>query len=388
MSINSISIILFLIVLFSIIFKHRKKFSFEKIGFIPIIAILRTKFGINFINSVAKKHPTAIKRLAFVGVFIGFVGMILMTVMVVYSFINLFLHPNAPASVSLVIPGVKLPGQQMFFPFWYTILALFVVVLIHEFGHGIVAKSYKLPIKNTGFLLFLFLPGAFVEPDEAKLQKSKLKIKTSVFAAGPWFNALLSILMIILMLGIGLAINNVAEQEGIYFTQVEANSSAYEVGLPVNTTFVAINNYSVKNINEFLIALQKINLTIGSNLNMTTDSNKTYSLIIKPDPNDGKPKIGISNIKTEYRFNSIINKVLFNILRIIHEYFFWIMFLSLGIGSANLLPIGPFDGGRMLYAVLESKFGSTRSKKIIAKISSIIIIMLLILIVYPIIRAI
>ena len=57
--------------------------------------------------------------------------------------------PSAPPTMSLVIPGIQIPGSPVFIPFWYGILALFCVVVIHEFGHGIVARANGIKIQQT-----------------------------------------------------------------------------------------------------------------------------------------------------------------------------------------------------------------------------------------------
>jgi len=49
---------------------------------------------------------------------------------------ELIFVPTAPPTLSLVIPGVQIPGSPIFVPFWYGIIALFTVILVHEFGHG------------------------------------------------------------------------------------------------------------------------------------------------------------------------------------------------------------------------------------------------------------
>ena len=63
--------------------------------------------------------------------------------------------------------------------------------------------------------------------------------------------------------------------------------------------------------------------------------------------------------------------------------------LSLGIGIVNLLPIGPTDGGRMYLIALQKLFKKKESAmKLWSKTASILIIMLIILVVVPILRAI
>ena len=62
--------------------------------------------------------------------------------------------------------------------------------------------------------------------------------------------------------------------------------------------------------------------------------------------------------------------------------------LSLGIGLANLMPLGPVDGGRMLYLSMIDMFGKEKASKWLVKISMVVYVTLLVLILVPIIKSI
>ncbi|NJL44262.1 MAG: hypothetical protein HC945_03040, partial [Nitrosarchaeum sp.] len=68
--------------------------------------------------------------------------------------------------------------------------------------------------------------------------------------------------------------------------------------------------------------------------------------------------------------------------------FMWILFLSLALGLGNLLPLGPFDGGRMFLLFLQGRFTEERAKAIWTKVSVLLLIILLCLVFIPMIRAI
>ena len=94
------------------------------------------------------------KKLGHAGIYFGYVGLVLMFVMIVYAVVNLFIAPEAPAMIGPVIPGVSIPGSQIFVPFWYGIISIFIVAAFHEFGHGVIARSNNKKVLNTGFVLF------------------------------------------------------------------------------------------------------------------------------------------------------------------------------------------------------------------------------------------
>jgi membrane-associated protease RseP (regulator of RpoE activity) len=60
--------------------------------------------------------------------------------------------------------------------------------------------------------------------------------------------------------------------------------------------------------------------------------------------------------------------------------------LSLGIGLANLLPLGPVDGGRMLQVSLQKIKGEEKGNKIWHKISIATLMLLAINIFWPAIK--
>jgi Zn-dependent protease len=81
------------------------------------------------------------------------------------------------------------------------IIALLLLLIVHEGGHGIVALSSEIPVDSCGLVLFGPLPiGAFVEPDEEKLEKSEVAKKNAVLLAGSGFNAIFAILCFFILL--------------------------------------------------------------------------------------------------------------------------------------------------------------------------------------------
>jgi len=388
LSINTLSIILFILILISLLYKYRKKIEFQKIGKIPLVSILRTNFGINFINKVAKKNSKLFKTLGYIGMIIGYIGMVAMFILIAMSFIQIFTQPDAPSAVSPVIPGVKIPGAQIFVPFWYGIIALFIVIVIHELGHGLVAKAHNYKIKNTGFILFLILPGAFVEPDEEKLAKDKTRIQNSVYAAGPWFNVLLAIFAMLLLIFVLAPIHDsFANYNGFTFTNLDNNSPAMNAGLPINATYTEVNNVKVNSVIELSGELN--NHAPGDTLTLTTEKNENYSVTLTEHPqNNNSAYMGILNLSNTREKQSLIKEIIYVFIGILSNLFFWIYVLSLGIGAANLLPIGPLDGGRILYTLLKSKLKEKKAKMIAAKISALTILFLIAALIIPIIRAI
>lgn len=151
------------------------------LAFTPFFAAFRASFEV----------------VAAVTLLFGFIGFGLLSLL--SSAYNVLTVPNAPPGVQLLIPGVTLP--------WESVFAIAVIAIVHEVAHGVLAYVEKLELKSSGVVLFGFLPvGAFVEPDEEKLDKLALEKKRRILVAGSTSNTLFFVLFFVLALGVSLLI--------------------------------------------------------------------------------------------------------------------------------------------------------------------------------------
>ena len=98
------------------------------------------------------------------------------------------------ANEILVIPGVN-----PFVPLWYGIIALIVTLVVHEGGHGVLARANGLRVKSLGLLVAVVPIGAFVEPDEDDLKAAPRRRRLRVFSAGPGVNLACAAVFLVLM---------------------------------------------------------------------------------------------------------------------------------------------------------------------------------------------
>ncbi len=384
-------IVLFYVILAIVVFINRKKFQVEG-GF---ILLYKTKWGMSLIDKVAEKYKEFIKIIGYSAIGVGFVGMIVICGFFIKGLYNLVFIPNAPPTVSLVIPGVQIPGSPIFVPFWYGIIALFFVVSFHEFGHGIVAKANGIRIKSTGVGLFGPIPLAFVEPDESQVVKKSSVIKQSIFAAGPFFNGLLAIVIMLLILIVNSALFSMTTPSGIMFGDTMKGFPAQQYGLKTGVVYTSMNGKPITDSDNVVTQLSHMlpNQTITFGNNETNISIVTTS---SPDNHD-VAYLGVNGISNSYKLKSDsgISKFIFGLLTLLSNPFAtsfsewallqWIFTLSLGIGLANLLPLGPVDGGRMLYTAATDVAGK-KGVKIWSAITIAVIVILIILVFVPIIK--
>lgn len=334
--------ILFYSLVLLIVYINRKKFDVHG----KFVFLYRTKFGIGLMNAIANKASRLVKILGYIGVIAGFIGMIFIFAVVLVLTYKLLLNQPDAAGASPVIPGLPIAGTGIVFPLITGWLVLFVIILVHEFSHGIVASAYKIKIKNSGIAFFGPILGAFVEPDEKELAKKKHWIQHSVFAAGAFSNFLTVAAVLLIM---ALVLNPVA---GIFskgvFISPQHDLAAEKAGITNNTLIIGINDKTVSTINDF----QRVMRHIGPDTVIELKSNvTTYTITTTGHPDDkSKGYLGVWVIgeKTELKRDNIADKVLFSILSWLSQFFGWLGFLSLNIGLINLLPIFITDGARML----------------------------------------
>jgi membrane-associated protease RseP (regulator of RpoE activity) len=382
-----------------LIYINRKKFEFQG----KIIAIYKTKVGISLMKKIARKCPRFVIFMGTIGIYVGFAGMLVMIYFIFLGLYQLVFVPSAPPMFSPVIPGVSIPGSPITLPLFEGLIALFFVVVIHEFTHGVISKAYKIPIKSSGLVMFGPIPGAFVEPDEKKLRKTKTKAQLSIFAGGPFANVILALVLFFVMLGMTAVSNSMFDSNGIeikgFTNPGDALQGARLENLSEGEVIYSINNFQVDSAYNLSGAMQ--NITPGQIILLETNKG-VKSLVVSSNPeNKSLPYLGIYlnnhvDGKTKLANNKVFSTIYLWIFGNPFDLRFneglgligWIFVISLGIGIVNLLPLGPMDGGRMYLLVLEKYFDKEKVRKITSATTFVLIFCLIILIIVPIAKAI
>ena len=230
-----------------------------------------------FIDRLANRAPRFWKWYMNIGIVISTGFMILMAIALVYSLKTLLDTPT----VSLIVPGVEVPGSPIFIPLLSGLIALATVLIVHEFSHGILSRVEKINIKSIGLLLFAIIPGAFVEPDEEELNELSRPAKMRIYVAGSMANLTLAAIALIIMTVISSFIVPVVfEDEGVVVNRLteDANAKNY---MSEGMIIKSINNLTVTDIDSF----QKAANTLKPNdtVNIHTDQGD-YSFQLKTNP--------------------------------------------------------------------------------------------------------
>ncbi|MBA3064404.1 hypothetical protein FP803_03115 [Candidatus Woesearchaeota archaeon] len=394
MDIQTICAFIFIGCMLLFLYVNRKKIVIQKI-FYPFLyfVMYKTKIGLELMDRMAKKHPKFLKYLAYAGVAAGFLGMVAMAVMLVNNFYNLITRPAAVSGVMMVLP-FKAEGV-FYVPFFHWIICIFLIVIVHEFSHGVIARLYKIKIKSSG-LAFLniivpVIPAAFVEPDEKELIKRPHIQQLSVFAAGPFSNIIFAfVVLAIIGLVFAPVSNAIFNYDGVLvtgFTPGNETFPAENAGITENELIIGIDNMPITTVENFTEIMQ--NKTPGESVIITTNVTD-YNIVLTESPdNKSMAYLGIYLTQNQEIKENILKKygkILPDIFVWFVGLFYWLYILNLGIGLFNLVPLGPIDGGRMLQLLMHKLFKKKKGDKVWKAISFVFLGLVLINVLWPFIQ--
>ncbi len=336
-----------LIWLIAIVFKDKLASYGVEVNF-PLL-MWKTDRLHGFIDRLAKKAPRFWKWYMNIGIVISAVFMILMAVSLVLSLRTLMSTP----SVSLVIPGVEVPGSPIYIPLLSGLIALATVLIVHEFSHGILSRVEGISLNSIGLLLFAVLPGAFVEPNEEELNELERPAKMRIFVAGSMANLTLAAIAVIIMMTISSFVMPVVfHEDGVAITQLTEDGNAINY-LSEGMVIKEINNHSINDSASYQEAVST--LRPNETVDILTDQGE-YSFQLKTNPNNAS--LGfmgihaqVHNVISDDYDNQFYTPLLWALMPL-NELLFWIFFLNFAVGTFNLLPMKPLDGGHLFENIL------------------------------------
>jgi membrane-associated protease RseP (regulator of RpoE activity) len=397
-NLESIAIILSFIFLIWLL--ERNKFKREGILFLR-----RTKRGLNTIDRTARKYERFFKIMGDVGIILGF-GLIgvyylsrikkgfsitvsLFTLLFIFYLTKLYMgslegiiavlggsvgliillltngayniltQPGAAPTITPVIPGVKIPGAAFYVPLWHGLIALFVVVVVHEFSHALLARAERIKVNSLGYGFLAILPLAFAEPDEKELKKAESIKKSRIFAIGSASNILFGVAVAVILFSFISPVLHVNALVYAPLNHTEFNISEPFPAQSYNMTgfILEVDGIKISDVDTFseIMSNKKpsdyvtIKTTKGTyNIKLTENpSNKTKAYLGIGFSSD----MGIVKVlKEKYRKNEIEA----NALNFIIEVLSFIILLNIGIGMANFMPFKPLDGGLLLEEILRN----------------------------------
>lgn len=341
-----------------------------------------------FIDSIANLSPKFWRWFMNLGIPVSIFFMAFMIINVIYALIMLFEAPATPG-IAPVLPGVDVPGSPVFVPVFAGIVAIIIVMVVHEFGHGILARVEGVSIKSIGIVLFAILPGAFVEPDDEDVMKSGRASKLRIYAAGSVFNlATAGVALVITILLMNFFIPASFHADGLTITSVTPGGPAEGI-LKEGMEVYSINGYSINSRSDYLEII--INKTKpGDKLTFVTDQGTFVVTSVGQPSNSSVTWAGtrsetrlVVNQDVSDKFGSIIPWILYYLTDICK----WTYILSFLVGIFNLLPFWILDGRLIFRELLKYVLSDENSKKITSWMSTVITSILVILIAFGLVPA-
>jgi membrane-associated protease RseP (regulator of RpoE activity) len=387
----------------------------------PLI-LIHTPFGLAFFDTIARTKAARIyaKFNTYLMPLITAFAIFL----IVGSLMIMFSNATARDAIRNVGPRANflIPILNPFFPVTYGLIALIITLVIHEAGHGIVARVYNIKVESTGILLFIGIPiGAFVNIEQEELAKASIKQKSAILTAGALNNMILAFISLIALYFIVSTLTPIPTssepQFGVMVAGVNNGSLADKLGLSKGSIIQTISGQKVHTV-EDLSSILRSNL--GHNIQVTWQD-KTGAKITRfiglpsfAEANKGilgiyitdvapNPSLVLQRYRSAFTSNPIAlltpptlgqgmyvvpysdlmaskyeSNALGSSYPVIANMLFWIWFINFNVGIFNALPITFLDGGSWYSSLIESK---TQSRTKVVKNAALLLSLVMIVIV-------
>ncbi|MCD6403148.1 MAG: site-2 protease family protein [Candidatus Aenigmarchaeota archaeon] len=377
MNLENLSILGFFLLVTLLLYLDRKNVEF-KYG----LVIRKTKKGLKLIDETAKKRKDMLKKVGTVAVIIGFMVSVYGVYLLAKSAISVLLKPReASPVVKLVFPqpsGVNFPSFIQGVPFWYWLIAIFVVVSVHEPMHALFARVEGVKVKDLGIFLLGPIPlGAFANPDEKDLKRISWMGKLRVYVAGSFGNFLVGLIVLTLFLLFSFSLDKLLIPSGVGFETTINGTPADSVKL--RGIIEQINGTNIRSLSDLHNVL--VNTTPDSVLIIKTTEG-VFSLKTVPHPENATVSfIGIKNPHTVFVWSfskAPVSKLVLSSMVWLLSLLNWLFTINIGVGIANLFPVKPLDGGLMLEEIIKRFWGEKNSKIVVNMISWFVLSLLLV----------
>ncbi|MCE5338993.1 MAG: site-2 protease family protein, partial [Methanomicrobiaceae archaeon] len=169
-----LQILLLLVAAYALIafyIRDRGLFRDHIMFFGPIMAIKTERVG--FFDWF-QKFRTLLRTYATLGVIMVVVVSAFMTLALLLAVPQLLVHTPEPTGIYDPRNLLAIPGVNQAIPITAAvIIGLLLTIVVHEFGHAILARVEDMRVRSMGLLIAVIPIGAFVEPDEEDVEAAK-----------------------------------------------------------------------------------------------------------------------------------------------------------------------------------------------------------------------
>ncbi|HLC51041.1 MAG TPA: site-2 protease family protein [archaeon] len=365
----TLSVLAFALFIGYVLYKDRK--NIERKYY--VLFIRRTKRFGDIISDLAKAWPTYWKFLYTVGVFVCLYYMLQGVYLLTLLASDIATGAVKQPGLQLILPTISATGSAgpgyILIPFWFWIITLGIILISHEFSHGVIARAEKVKLKSVGLFLLAIFPGAFVEPEDRQVKKLGTLAKLRIFSAGSFANFLIASTILIFL---SYVLWPIITDPGIQVLDVKEGSAAALAGMKPGEIITGINGNEIQtSYNEYMAGrgyfYEELGaLELGERLSIATDKGN-YNVAVgelNRAPSIGIQYAPIFTVNAEFLMSTVVP--LFTMI--------WI--LSFAVGLVNILPMHPLDGGLMFEAVAQ-RISKKHSKKIVKFVTYAVLFVLL-----------
>nr|MDO8062050.1 site-2 protease family protein [Candidatus Freyrarchaeum guaymaensis] len=338
-------------------------FNLKKYGLdvFPFLIIYRTEKFNKFISKVAFKSPRLWIALGNIGIPLSYTALGYGVYLLTLNLLNVFVQPQQASPIVPLIPGVTITGLS----FLYALLGIMVTLAFHELAHGIMARAENLPVKSSGLLFLLFLPGGFVEIEEDAMVAAHPKTRLRVLSAGSAVNLVTALIALLLLLNFQTVISPwYGPSVGVVVTNVDQNSFAYG-RLPPSTIIFAINGtpiWSPSTLDVYLLNVKPFEI-----LKLTTNIGEIETITGINPRAPYRGYIGILYPQPFYIPYPNAWWLSYTLPSQIYLVIQWMFIVAFSVAIINMMPIPAFDGDRMFEEVINYLIPEEKKTKILEK---------------------
>lgn len=363
-----------------------------------VLILIHTPFGLKFFDKVAKWRISKLYAQFNTYLIPAITGLAIF--LILGSLMIMFGDAQAREGIRGVGPAANLliPGFNPYLPITYGLAALVITIIIHEAGHGVVARVHNIRVDSTGIVLFLGIPiGAFVNIERDELNRATLKQKSAVLTAGPLNNMILAAAC---LFGIYFVVSTLvplpsdpnAPQFGVTVISVNSGSLAQSAGIEDGSVIQYIAGQQITSLDDLSENLRR---NLGNTVEITwiNDAGDTIArqvtlpqavepgrgtLGVSVTPLSQNPQEILDTYKNQFTRNPLAillpptfqqgfvpfsdlnapkytSTVFGDSFAPVANMLFWLWFINFNVGIFNALPLGPLDGGQLYGALIENK---------------------------------
>lgn len=320
----------------------------------PFYLMWRTTRINRLFDNIASRKKRAWLVFFDIGIALGIGQMVFAYYWLIKNLFAFLSRAEEAVPVYPVIPGLTIGVESL----KYFIPAILIIFITHEFAHGIAVRLMGVNIKSVGILAVFVLLGAFVEPNEEELDKLKVKPKLRIFSAGSMANLITAMLFITLI--------------GILFFQtpsgvmVRSTLEGYPAHgqIPPYSVIIRLDNRSIASIKDLAEYMDRTKPYTTVVVEFIDPQGEIRNVILKLAPNPSRPNRGFLGVEiTDYIPSRMHLPPKLTIE--IFSAFSWIQMLCISVAVLNMLPIYPFDGGKIIFTLIDSYVKGEWSKKLL-----------------------